>query len=186
MHPQRGLPLTEAAKRMGLSTIALRRRVQRGTVEAYKGGDRWYVIVPDNEVPVTEPVRTAARASITPDDAAVAALREELALLRGKVEAIPTLERELEARAREMTDMRTAYERQISELHILLQTSQQNEQRLLSATVPDAPESAVSARETQDSKSGVADEKTSQRGADEEPAPSAKRRGLIARLFGLE
>jgi hypothetical protein len=183
MQPQRGLPLTEAAKRMGLSTIALRRRVQRGTVEAYKDGDRWYVVVPENEVSVSEPVRTAGPTPVSPNDAGVAALREELAFLRGKVEAIPTLERELEARAREMNEMRTAYERQISELHILLQTSQQNEQRLLSATVPDAVESRQG---VQDDTSPVSSEKSSPGASGDAVAPSARRRGWLARLLGLE
>jgi hypothetical protein len=181
MQSQQGLPLTEAAKRMGLSTIALRRRVQRGTIEAYKDGDRWYVIVPESEVPVSEPVRPAPRPSLISDAAAIAALREELAFLRGKVEAIPTLERELEARAREMNEMRTAFERQISELHILLQTSQQNEQRLLSATVPEATESR---ERVQDEKVSAQGEKSQSGASGEASAPSTKRRGWFSRLFG--
>jgi hypothetical protein len=51
------------------------------------------------------------------------------------------LQRELEARNREVEDMRRIHAEQIRELHVLLQTSQQNEQRLLSATVPEAVES---------------------------------------------
>lgn len=42
-----GYPVAEAARRLGLSPGALRKRIKRGTVPAYKGLDgQWYVPVP--------------------------------------------------------------------------------------------------------------------------------------------
>ncbi len=39
-----GLPLAEAARRLGISENALRKRVRRGTITAARGADgRWYV-----------------------------------------------------------------------------------------------------------------------------------------------
>ena len=43
-----GVPLPEAARRLGVTENALRKRVQRGTVPAAKGADeRWYVFLDD-------------------------------------------------------------------------------------------------------------------------------------------
>ena len=48
---RRGVPVAEAAKVLGLNYEALRKRIKRGTLPAYKEGERWYVLldfVPDN------------------------------------------------------------------------------------------------------------------------------------------
>jgi hypothetical protein len=176
------LPIADAAVYLGISKTAMRRRVDRGSVEARKDDDgRWLVHVTDadtSDAPQgTSQGATRDTMDGTPEDTGgftrdlVAVLREQLAT---KDQQIAEKDRQLAAR-----------EREISELHVLLQTSQQNEQRLLSATVPEATEPPVSAREMQDGKSGVVDEKSSQRVTGEASAPSAKRRGFLARLFGL-
>jgi hypothetical protein len=41
------VPLAEAAKQLGLSVVAARRRAQRGTLESGKIEGEWYVTVPD-------------------------------------------------------------------------------------------------------------------------------------------
>ncbi len=44
---QDGVPIGDAAEALGISTAAARKRIQRGTLEAYKGQDGlWYVVLP--------------------------------------------------------------------------------------------------------------------------------------------
>ncbi len=40
-----GVPATEAARLLGLNYEAVRKRIKRGTLPAYKEGDRWYVLL---------------------------------------------------------------------------------------------------------------------------------------------
>ncbi len=56
---RRGVPVAEAAKLLGLNYEAVRKRIKRGTLPAYKQDDRWYVLldvqrdtVPDNRADV--------------------------------------------------------------------------------------------------------------------------------------
>ncbi len=111
------VPMREAADRLGVSVAAVRQRIRRGTLESFKGEDgRWYVripIVPD-AVSSTDDLTSAL----------LDTLRSENAFLRGEVEV----------RNRELMD-RT---REVQELHVMLQTAQ----RLIPATVPDAPHAA--------------------------------------------
>jgi len=162
MQAHEGIPLTDAAHRMGLSTIALRRRAERGTVEAYKIDGRWYVVVPEQSAPVNEPVRDSGPLQGTASDTTIAQVREELAFMRGRVETMHALEQELDARRRE-----------VEQLHVMLQTAQQTAQRLLSAGV-EAPQAPESVREDLRGDRAVAESK--------EP----RRRGWLARLLGLE
>ncbi len=119
------VPMREAADRLGISVAAVRQRIRRGTLESFKGEDgRWYVrtlIVPDA-------VPDAVSPAVSPADDLTSALldtlRSENAFLRGEVEV----------RNRELMD-RT---REVQELHVMLQTAQ----RLIPATVPDAPHAA--------------------------------------------
>ena len=76
-----GLPLAEAARRLGISENALRKRVRRGTVAAAKGADgRWYVYLP------TDTGQAIGQATATPSgqapDALTDALRQEVEWLR--------------------------------------------------------------------------------------------------------
>lgn len=41
-----GIPIGEAAEALGLNVDAVRKRIKRGTLDAYKEGDRWYVVPP--------------------------------------------------------------------------------------------------------------------------------------------
>ncbi len=112
------VPMREAAERLGISIAAVRQRIRRGTLESFKGADgRWYVripIVPDGVPSAVSPADDVTRALLD-------TLRSENAFLRGEVEI----------RNRELAD-RT---REVQELHVMLQTAQ----RLIPATVPDAP-----------------------------------------------
>ena len=83
----RGLPVGEAASLMGISAPALRKRIKRGSVRAYKVDGEWRVIVqsptqtgrdagdPGN-VTIGEAVAQAAR---------IQHLEEEVSFLRGLV-----------------------------------------------------------------------------------------------------
>ncbi len=134
---QGGLGVAEAAKRLGISPAALRRRIDRRTVRAYKGEDgRWYVIVDSDGGTGSTTRGTMIHATPeTHHDTPQTALDGELAsTLR---EQLSFLQREIEARDDEIREMRRVHANQIHELHVLVQTAQQNEQRLLSAHAPE-------------------------------------------------
>ena len=137
------LPIAQAATRLGVSKTALRRRVERRTVDAIKGDNgEWLVAVPDADDQVSTP---AGVHRDTPSDTpAVEALSTQLAFLQAQL-----IEKD----------------RQISELHVMLQTSQ----RLIPATVPTAPHPPEQAGERE---SHTEQEHTSQRGAQREPEAS--------------
>jgi hypothetical protein len=80
---QDGVPVGEAAKRLGLSTAATRKRIQRGTIEAYKGDDGlWYVVLDeDNLVSPDDPVVQDAGLVVVVDT-----LRDEVQFLRKELE----------------------------------------------------------------------------------------------------
>jgi hypothetical protein len=165
-----GVGIAEAAVRLRISKDAVRRRVQRGSLTAYKSSDdRWLVIIPDDE---TAGPGTEQRGG-TRDTTSAARWDDDFATV------IATFREQLEVKDRQLAEK----DKQISELHILLQTSQQNEQRLLSATVPEAVESRPGAP---DDKSPISSEKSSPGASGDAEAPSARRRGWLARLFGVE
>jgi hypothetical protein len=120
-----GVGIAEAAVRLGISKDAVRRRVQRGTVTAYKSDDdRWLVLIPDDE-------DAGSTGTERRDSTGAARFGDDFATV------IATFREQLEVKDQQLAEK----DRQISELHVLLQTSQQNEQRLLSAIVPEATES---------------------------------------------
>lgn len=184
-----GLPIAEAAQRMGISKVALRSRVARGSIKAFKGPDgQWRVVIPDDETALSHRPTALYGTDIgkgETDSLRVIEQREEIAFLRQRLAARDSEVQEIRG---EMTAMRLGYERQVSELHVLLQTAQQNEQRLLNATVPDPAESR---REDDEDESHAPEEKTPQGGAGEgygasrsdEGEPLPRRRGWLARLF---
>ena len=129
------LPLLDAAERMGLTTEALRKRIQRGSVPGHKRAGQWYAVLPpqgerldvarqvagqnpdttshdgssDQPRPDTPETAVAGQTVQGPDSdqtppSAAVALRDEVAFLRG----------ELEARRRE-----------VQQLHTLLAQAQQ-------------------------------------------------------------
>jgi len=95
------LDSTEAAHALGISLDALRKRINRGTIEAVKESGHWYVHIGDNQPASNRPDGR------TPDnhdhgdgkELAIAAMEAR----------ITSLERQLEAR-----------EREVSQLHHLL------------------------------------------------------------------
>src|SRR4051794_3552275 len=139
-----GVPIQEAAQRLGITVEAVRKRARRGSLTAHKADGLWYIILPDEPADMPEPGRATGRDGHdaprarpdAPSDTItldlVESLRDELKALHGQ---LATKDQQLSEK-----------DRQISELHVLLQTAQQNEQRLLSATIPDAVESRQSAQ----------------------------------------
>lgn len=114
------LPIAQAAERLGISKTAMRRRVERRTVDAIKGDDgQWLVAVPDDATPGGTP--TGVHRGTPSDTPAVEALTVQLAFLQAQL---------------------VEKDQQIRELHVMLQTTQ----RLIPATVPDAPHAAESPR----------------------------------------
>jgi len=156
------VPIQEAAQRLGLSVVAVRKRAQRGTLTGFKRDGIWYIEMDDGQS--TGPPTGSPQVDNIPEPITrelVDILRDEIGFLR----------RELEARTQE-----------VERAHILLQ----NAQRLIPATVPDAPQPPER----------VADDET--RVPSGTTAHSAPQRDLAAsqqlprrsswwsRLFGLE
>ena len=100
----RGHSLREAAGVLGISPHALRMRIKRGSIEAYKDTDgRWYVLLPDGD---REPSREPSHGYERGDDrgtsrgeayehSRIARLESEVAFLRAELEARRESEREL-------------------------------------------------------------------------------------------
>jgi hypothetical protein len=47
--PQDGVPIAEAARRLGTNVDAVRKRIRRGSLTAHKQGDRWLVVLPTGQ-----------------------------------------------------------------------------------------------------------------------------------------
>lgn len=134
---QDGVPLSEAAERLGIKIEAVRKRVRRGSLLSYKGQDgRWYVTLPDTPdgVDAAETCGQDGR-----QDEATTVLREEVAFLRVQLT-------ERDAFYRAQLDVR---EREVRELHIMLGQAQ----RLLSAGV--SSETEVSREEADAPRAGT-------------------------------
>ncbi len=112
------VPIQEAAQRLGLSVVAVRKRAQRGTLTGFKRDGIWYIEMDDGQS--TGPPMGSPQVDNIPEPIT----RELVDILRDE---IGFLQRELEARTQE-----------VERAHILLQ----NAQRLIPATVPDAPHAA--------------------------------------------
>jgi len=73
-----GLPIGEAAQRLGLNVDAVRKRIKRGTLNAYKEDERWYVVLdgvlpdvqPAASYPAGSPVQDAVQDDSPPIEAA--------------------------------------------------------------------------------------------------------------------
>jgi hypothetical protein len=154
------LTIAEAAVRLGITKEALRTRVRRRQIESFKDTDgQWRVVVPDDASPDGSDIRHDADADTAHaergynTDAVIAILREQLA----------------------------EKDRQIRELHVLLQTEKQMTQRLLEAgTVPEAVESRERPAEEKVPDTAV---RSAPGDAQRESAPSPRRRGRLARLW---
>jgi hypothetical protein len=155
------VPMRDAAERLGISVAAVRQRIRRGTLESSKGDDgRWYVRIPIVPDAVPYDIPQADQAS----SALVDTLRSENTFLREQ-----TLQQ-----ARVIESMQHDHARQISELHVMLQTAQ----RLLPATVP---EPTAPREQSADSESPAFTSNIAPGGAQRDSRASWWRR-----LFGLE
>lgn len=172
-----GIPIVEAAAMLGTTPDAIRKRVARGRIPGYKQGGQWYAVVP---VGVGQTDRADSQATVTPDILTaplVDALRDEVDYLRAQV---TEKDKQLADRTRE-----------IQELHVILQTAQQNERRLLSAGASvemSKPPSAAPERPYEDdpppqNASVVPGASQREREASQHDPP---RRSWLARLFGWE
>ncbi len=127
-HVQSGVPIQVAATRLNLSVEAVRKRAKRGTLEAYKVGNGWYIVVPD-ELDGQATAMDAAGpppAPLVPDSVlqAMIVMQQQMDILN----------RELHAKNKQLAEAAT----ERSELRRLLGNSQQTVQ-LLTAGSPPAP-----------------------------------------------
>jgi hypothetical protein len=133
--------ISAAGRRLGLTVEATRMRARRGHLPAHKGaGGRWYVgpEVAQGADPHTG--QTVQGATPTPD-ATVANALATTDVIRLQLDALTA---QLSVEDQSLADRA----REIEQLHVLLRTSQQNEQRLLAATIPDAEDQSPAERPT--------------------------------------
>ena len=62
----RGIPIGDAAAILGLTVDAVRKRIKRGTLRAYKKDERWYVVLPGVLPGVLPAVQSAGQPSVQP------------------------------------------------------------------------------------------------------------------------
>jgi excisionase family DNA binding protein len=80
------MTIIEAAERLGVSENAVRKRIRRGSIEARKDGDRWFVTVePSATVEANE--QTSEFSQRDQRDQVVDLLERENEFLRGQIEA---------------------------------------------------------------------------------------------------
>ncbi len=107
--PEQGIPIADAAQMMGVSVDALRKRVQRRSVRAYKGTDgQWRVVLSDSEIPETSPAtETLSETSEdsetsavigTPDERFARVIEQAIAPYAARLEAVSREAGELRAR----------------------------------------------------------------------------------------
>ncbi len=95
-----GVPLRDAAVRLSMTVNALRMRIRRGGLRAYKIDGKWFVHLPEQEAehageqPEQEPEQRGEPVTERDQQPAISALREiidrqdrEIAFLRAEVEA---------------------------------------------------------------------------------------------------
>jgi hypothetical protein len=123
--------VAEASRRLGINGHAVRQRAYRGSLPYRRDGKSLLIglsAVADTET-ARETARTARDTARVPSDETPPDATAEVLFLRER----------LAARDVEIREMRAGYERQIEQLHVMLQTAQ----RQLPATVPDAPQPPV-------------------------------------------
>ena len=108
--PDNSLDIVEAATRLGLSTETVRKRLQRGKLKGFKTPEGvWRVVLPAPDSPDKQPGQSPD-SSLDGSAALVTALRDEVAFLRGQLQA---------------------RDEEIRRAHVLLQQAQQQAVRLL-------------------------------------------------------
>lgn len=88
-----GIELSKAAEILGVSKESLRKRVQRGSIEAYKQDNRWYVVI-DESMTQHDAVQDDMDTPYTPDndldntqETLIDTLKDEIDFLRGELNA---------------------------------------------------------------------------------------------------
>ena len=148
--PEHGLTVAQAAKRLHISQAAVRQRMRRGTITAYRANGHVYVRVPDAAQEGMAEVQSGAHADSTPGttadnppngtaDATVTVLRSQPAPVETTAEAVRTaveavtvayttlieqLQGETAFLREELRAEQESRRREVSELHVLLQRAQ--------------------------------------------------------------
>ncbi len=123
----RGIPIGDAATILRLSVDAVRKRIKRGTLRAYKQDERWYIVLPDVQPtgqpgvpPVAtrltgnpgqptdqdEPIEAAYRVAGEAAEVALVPLATMVEELRGLAEQLAELARRNEGLALEVGTLR--------------------------------------------------------------------------------
>ena len=116
------VPIAEAARRLGVSVDTVKRRLRNGELQGYKqpgrGGFSWLIEI-DESSPSNSLGNASANATVNApaNDGEVQALRELVETLRAQVTAQQS---QLESHQQHFE----AKDRQIGELHVLLQQAQ--------------------------------------------------------------
>jgi hypothetical protein len=142
-----GVPIAEAAARLGLSQEAARKRIQRGTLQGVKHGREWFVVLPagdGSERPdASETVRTAAGQASGHEDGTTTAV------LQAQVESLTRENERLAAALERSQDSLQRSQQGEAELRRLLAAEQQKQLPApleVAASMPlEAPESHESA-----------------------------------------
>jgi hypothetical protein len=117
-----GVPLRDAAERLGTTVDAVRMRIRRGALQAYKIDGKWFVHLPEqktehaSEQPEQDAEQRGEQFTERDQDTAISALREiidrqdrEIAFLRAEVESRRQAESEfrviLARQSAEITDL---------------------------------------------------------------------------------
>jgi hypothetical protein len=113
--PPTTLPLAEAASRLGLSVVALRSRIRRGSITARRGNTgQWLVEVPAHAAAQAgKVVGMEQHLSLDELQVEIDALRQELSEAKAQRDAAATIATtKVEAAERIIEDLRTALDRE--------------------------------------------------------------------------
>ena len=138
---QQGLPVAEEAQRLGVSQAAIRQRLRRGTLTSYRADGRVYVVIPDTaaltgshladstpcdtaDTPPDSPAVSAYPAAIATENTAEAVRTAVAAVTAAYTTTIEQLTGEVAFLREELRAGQETRQREVSELHILLQRAQ--------------------------------------------------------------
>jgi hypothetical protein len=134
---QQGLPVAEAAERLGVSQAAIRQRLRRGTLTSYRADGRVYVVIPDTTALTSShpadstscdtadtPAVSADPAAIATENTAEAVRTAVAAVTAAYTTTIEQLTGEVAFLREELRAGQETRQREVSELHILLQRAQ--------------------------------------------------------------
>ena len=93
------LDISEAARRLGITPDAVRKRISRGGLEAHKRNGRWFVVldIQDKESKTREETRPGHNHSEDDKDRIIAILQEELEARRREVQELHVLLQQAQA-----------------------------------------------------------------------------------------